>query len=447
VQREFLEIVQENSDRLVSLINDLLDISRIESGRVNLKVEPVEMDDIIEDVVDTFATVAKQGGVELSWSVEEGMPRAAADRDRIGQVLMNLLSNAIKYSPDGGAASIDARIVDGRVLVEVTDTGIGISEEDQHQLFTKFFRVDSALTREIGGTGLGLSICKSVVELLGGEIGVRSEAGKGTTFFFTLRIATEDMARTPEVLGPLEVGGSVLVIEPDEEVAGLIRAVLEKRGYETLLARSAREAYDLAVEHQPSLITLDVILDDMGGFELLQNLKDDERTAEIPVVVLSIICDRGRSLRFGAAHYLEKPIDSARLVSVVDGLVGAKTAPVVLVVDDDRDIVGVLAHTMQARGFAVACAYDGAEAMRAVESQHPDLILLDLQMPVMDGYEVMRAIKSDESTCDIPIVVMTAHHLDETQVELLQSAAEYVNKPLSADDLVEHVERFLGTKE
>ena len=448
VQQEFLQIVQENSNRLVSLINDLLDISRIESGRVNLKVEPVEMDCVIEDVVDTFATVARQAGVELTWEVEDGLPRAAADRDRIGQVLMNLVSNAIKYSPDGGAASIAARMDDeGHVLVEITDTGIGISDEDQQQLFTKFFRVDSALTREIGGTGLGLSICKSVVELLGGEIGVRSVAGEGATFYFTLRVATEDMARTPTVQGPLDVGGKVLVVDRDSEVAELISTYLEKRGYETVIAHSAKEALDQAIEHRPALITLDVMLDDMGGFDLLQGFKDDERTADIPVVVLSIVCDRGRSLRLGAADYLEKPIDSGRLVGVVDGLVGAVSSPLVLVVDDDRDIVGVMARKLQARGFAVACAYDGREALQAVEAQHPDLILLDLQMPVMDGYEVIEAIKTNDETSDIPIVVMTAHRIDEDRVGIIQFAADQVNKPLSAEAVAEHVERVLGAKE
>jgi CheY-like chemotaxis protein len=185
----------------------------------------------------------------------------------------------------------------------------------------------------------------------------------------------------------------------------------------------------------------------MGGFDLLQGFKDDERTADIPVVVLSIVCDRGRSLRLGAADYLEKPIDSSRLVGVVDGLVGAVSSPLVLVVDDDRDIVDVMARKLQARGFAVACAYDGREALQAVEAQHPDLILLDLQMPVMDGYEVIEAIKTNDETVDIPIVVMTAHRIDETKVGIIQFAADQVNKPLSAEAVAEHVERVLGTGE
>jgi signal transduction histidine kinase/CheY-like chemotaxis protein len=447
IQRDFLEIVQENSDRLVTLINDLLDISRIESGRVSLQIEPVEIDHVAEDVVETFAAVADQAGVELSCSAEEGLPRVAADKDRVGQVLMNLVSNAIKYSPDGGTAHIETVKKGGEVLVRVTDTGIGIEPEDQEKLFTKFFRVDSSLTREIGGTGLGLSICKSVIELLGGEIGVESVPGEGATFFFTLPIASDDLARTPAVAGPLDAGGTVLVVDRDAEVAGLIGTYLEKRGYHVVYAHSAREALAQAIEHEPSAITLDVMLDDMDGFDLLHSLKEDPHTARIPVVVLSIVCDRGRSMRLGAADYLEKPIDSSRLVGVVDGLVGAVTSPVVLVVDDDKDIVAALEATLRAKGFAVAAAYNGREALQAVEKKHPDLILLDLRMPVMDGYEVIEAIKTNDETKGIPIVVMTAHTIDQERVGVLQFATEQVAKPLSAEAVADHVEKYLGTEE
>lgn len=447
VQREFLQIVQENSDRLVSLINDLLDISRIESGRVHLKVEPLEMGEVLQGVVDTFRTFADQSDVELSCHVARGLPRAAADRDRVGQVLMNLVSNAIKYSPGGGSVLVSARRTGNDVLVEVTDTGIGIEPDDVKQLFTKFFRVDSSLTREIGGTGLGLSICKSVIELHGGEIGVRSKSGKGSTFWFTVPVASADLVRTPSVEGPLEAGGgTVLVVDRDPEVADLIGTYLEKRGYEVLQAHSAAEAVQMAAKHQPAAITLDVMLDDMDGFELLQSFKDDARTADIPVVVLSIVCDEGKSMRLGAADYLEKPIDSSRLVKVIDGLVGPITSPVVLVVDDDRGIVDAMATTLRAKGFAVACAYDGREAIQAVEAQRPDLVLLDLMMPVMDGYQVIQELKHREDTKDIPIVVMTAHHIDDDRVGILQMAAEQIDKPLSAESVVEQLERVLGEK-
>lgn len=444
IQAEFLGIVQENSDRLVSLINDLLDISRIESGRVHLKVEPLDLAEVAQGVVDTFRTYADRTNIALSWHATKGLPRAAGDRDRVGQVLMNLVSNAIKYSPGGGSVRIDLRRRGERVSIGVTDTGMGISSEDQKQLFSKFFRVDSTLTREIGGTGLGLSICKSVVELHGGTIGVRSKLGEGSTFWFTLPVASEDLVRTPEVSAPLETGGLVLVVDHDPEIADLIETFLNKRGYDVVKACSGREAFEKAAELKPRAITLDVILDDVDGFDLLARLKDDPRTSGIPVVVLSIVCDEGKSLRLGAADYLEKPIDKKRLVSVIDGLVGSVGSPLVLVVDDDRNIVDALSRMLRAKGFAVAAAYDGKEAMAAIERQEPDLMLLDLRMPVMDGYQVIQEVKYNEKTKHIPIVVMTAHRIDHKRIHLLNLAAEQLSKPFSADHLVESVGRLVA---
>jgi CheY-like chemotaxis protein len=259
-----------------------------------------------------------------------------ADRDRVGQVLMNFVSNALKYSPNGGDVVISARHVGSFVNVSVQDHGMGITREDQKQLFTKFYRIDNALTREIGGTGLGLSICKSIIELHGGKVGVRSKMGEGSTFTFSLPVAPRELVRTPYLQGPAAVGGKILVVDRDPEVADLIETYLVKRGYEVIQAHSAAEALDKAVKERPLVITLDVILDSGDGFELLQALKDQPETAAIPVVVLSIVCDEGKSCRLGAADYLEKPIDQTRLLRIIDSFVGSAKSPVALVVDDDR---------------------------------------------------------------------------------------------------------------
>ncbi len=443
-QREFLEIVQENSDRLVSLINDLLDISRIESGRVHLKVEPLDVEDIVRGVAETFKTFADRSGVQVSSRVDPDLPKAAGDRDRVGQVLMNFVSNAIKYSPGGGSVRIEARRDGEFAVVEVVDTGIGIAAEDQEKLFSKFFRVDSSLTREIGGTGLGLSICKSVVELLGGEVGVRSEEGVGSTFYFTIPLAREDLVRTPEFRGPIEAGGRVLVVDSNPEVARLVATMLIQRGYSVNTANSAREAFELAVDTLPDVIALDVLLEDMDGFDLLQRLKGEERTRSIPVLVLSIVCDEGKSLHLGAADYLEKPVDQDRLVSVVSSLVGQVASPVVLIVDDDRQIVNALSHVLRRKGHSIVSAYDGREAMAAIMQHRPDLVLLDLHMPVMDGYEVIREIKGSSETRDIPVVVMTAHRIDHDHMDLLALTAGQLSKPLDPEHLAERVEQMLA---
>jgi len=444
IQREFLQIVKENSDRLVELINDMLDVSRIESGRVHLKIVPLSMLDAVEGAIDSFRAVLEQTGRTIDVQVTGSLPRVAGDRDRVGQVLINFISNALKYSPGGGTVTIKARHTGDMVAISVSDQGIGINREDQKNLFTKFYRVDSTLTREIGGTGLGLSICKSIIELLGGKVSVRSKTGEGSTFTFTLPVAPRELVRTPSVEGPLGSGGKVLVVDRDPEVADLIETYLVKRGYEVVKAYTAAEALEKARTEKPRVITLDVILDDADGFELLQRLKDHQDTANIPVVVLSIVCDEGRSCRLGAANYLEKPIDQARLLQVLDDLVGSITKPVVLIADDDHGIVDVMSMMLKARGFAVLSAYDGLEAMAAIKQHKPHLILLDLRMPNMDGYEVIKAVKFDPATADIPIVVMTAYHFDESRIDILNLAAESLAKPLSMESIVDRVSEILG---
>jgi CheY-like chemotaxis protein len=333
---------------------------------------------------------------------------------------------------------------DGAVRVSVTDEGLGISREDQALLFTKFYRVDSAMTREIGGTGLGLSICKSIIELLGGSIGVTSEPEQGSTFWFSLPVAPDSAVRPPEIEGPDRGAGIVLVVDSDEEIATLIETYLRRRGFDVLKAHSADDALALAVAAQPDVITLDVILEQGDGFDLLQRLKEHPETADIPVVVLSIVCDEGRSCRFGASNYLEKPIDQGRLLEVVGTLAGSGESPLVLVVDDDRSVVSMLSETLRRRGFSVAKAYDGQEALATIEQHVPDLVLLDLRMPRMDGYEVIKRVKRHEDWAAIPIVVMTAHTIDHAHVDVLSQTAGQLAKPLSPGDIAAQVEELLA---
>jgi signal transduction histidine kinase/CheY-like chemotaxis protein len=447
VQREFLSIVQENSDRLVELINDMLDISRIESGRIHLKVEPHYVPDLVEGAVDTFRAVMTQSGRGIEAHVPDDLPLVAADRDRVRQVLINLVSNAIKYSPEGGDVILSAEATDGSVTISVRDHGLGISPRDQEMLFTKFYRVDSAMTREIGGTGLGLSICKSIIELLGGRIGVNSVIGEGSTFWFSLPVAPDEMIRLPEVSGPDGAKGTVLVIDSDPEVATLIETYLMRRGFTVYKAYNSKDALATAQRVKPHVITLDVILESNDGFELIQRFKELPETANTPVVVLSIICDEGRSCRFGAANYLEKPIDQERLFDVVGNLVGSAESPLILVVDDDRQIVGVLSETLRRKGYSVAEAYDGTEAIAALGKVRPHAILLDLRMPKMDGYEVIRRVKTHPEWGEIPIVVMTAHPIDSANTDLLASVAGQINKPISPDGIAAQVEQLLTSAE
>ena len=444
IQAEFLGIVKENSDRLVELINEMLDISRIESGRVHLKIEPFDLAESVHGAVDTFRAMLSQSGHSITVSLSESLPQVAADRDRVGQVLVNLISNALKYSPGGGKVIVSAKPDGDNVKVSVTDEGLGISREDQKRLFTKFYRVDTAMTREIGGTGLGLSICKTILELLGGSIGVTSKAAQGSTFWFTLPLAPEALVRMPSLEGPDSVGGMVLVIDRDPDVADLIEAYLVKRGYDVVKAHTADAALAVALSLRPRAITLDVILDEGDGFDLLHRLKEHDETRDIPVVVLSIVCDEGKSCRMGAANYLEKPIDHGRLLSMIDDIVGGIDSPVALVVDDDRSVVKVLSETLRHKGFAVLGAYNGLEAIAALEKRIPDIIVTDLRMPKMDGYDLIQRVKTTPSWAEIPILVMTAHRLDRSRIDVLHLATQYMRKPFSPELIADEVEMLLG---
>jgi PAS domain S-box-containing protein len=446
MQQEFLGIVKENSDRLVDLINEMLDISRIESGRVHLKIEPINMIEAIQGAIDTFRAVMSQTGRAIQVKFPTELPSVAADRDRVGQVLINLISNALKYSPGGGEVLVSA-IQDGRfVRVSVQDHGLGISKDDMKRLFTKFYRVDTALTREIGGTGLGLSICKNIIELLGGEITVRSRLGSGSTFSFTLPVAADYLVRTPALEGPDQIEGKVLVVDRDPYVADLIETYLVKRGYEVIKATTADDAFELALKEKPAAITLDVILEDTDGFDLLHRFKEEERTRDIPVVVVSIVCDEGRSCRLGAANYLEKPIDHNRLLEVIDELVGAESSPVALIVDDDRSTVKLLCDTLRKRGFAVVGAYDGAEAIAALVQRRPNVIITDLKMPKVDGYELIETVKTIPEWADIPIILMTGYRIDPARINILNMAAVQLDKPLVPDAIAEKVAALIGQR-
>jgi len=444
IQKEFLTIVKSNSDRLVALINDMLDISRIESGRVVLNIEPLSIQDLIADIVGTFMTIIDQSDIDLSLEIEKDLEAAAGDRNRAGQVLTNLVSNAIKYSPNGGKVTIRAWSTENEIMVSVTDTGIGISLKDQEQLFNKFYRVDSSYTQEIGGTGLGLSICKSIIELHGGRIWIDSILDEGSSFGFSLPTASARLVRTPAVEGPDQVVGKILVIDKDAEIASLIETYLKKRGYQVVKANSAKDAIRIAEREHPSAITLDVMLDDMDGFVLLQQFKDNPTTSGIPVIVLSVVCDEGRSCRMGAASYMEKPIDQGRLINIIDGLVGSVEAPLILVVDDDKDVVDSIGRGLKSRGFAVAGAYNGTEAFASLADQRPDLILTDLRMPSVDGYQLIEAVKKDPETKDIPIVVMTGQPLDKDRVHILELASGQLAKPFSLQHVADEIVALIG---
>jgi len=445
-QKRFLQIIKSNTDRLTALINDLLDISRVETGRVRFEPKPVQIGEVIADVVNALAGQAEVKRQTLTYEVMGGLPEIMGDRDRLNQVLTNLVSNAIRYTPEEGTIEVRAYLVEGAVRVDVRDTGIGIAPEDLGRIFERFYRADHPMVQETSGTGLGLPIVKMFVEMHGGRVWVESELGKGSTFTFILPVPTrmaEDEGRRPmpHLMARMR---TVLVVDDDPDIANLIKMHLENSGYRVLVLGSGHSVVAWAEEKRPDLILLDLLLPDIDGLEVLRKLKENPTTADIPVVVLTIVPDDGTARSLGAVDYLTKPIEQEELLQSVEAALTWQGR--VLIVEDDADTVGLLSATMRRIGFTPLVAADGYEALAMARRHRPDLILLDLRLPGMDGYEALTHLKRDAVTQTIPIVAISAHVADVDQERkrlIALGAAAFLPKPFSIGELLDEIETAL----
>jgi PAS domain S-box-containing protein len=465
-QSSFLEIAKGNAERLHNLVSDLLDLSRIESGKVELDVRVVSLPRIARQVAASLQNEFEDRGLTLILEVPEDLPEVFGDPGRVTQILTNLLSNAYKYTPRG-SATVRAGI-DGHFLrVDVVDTGLGITREDQERLFTRFFRADDASVRQQTGTGLGLNITRSLVEMHGGEIYVESEPGVGSTFSFTLPLpaglvpAEEEVpepeakpvpelqAPAPQARGHIPSGPWILVADDEQDVAQLFRHQLEMAGYRVVIVSQGNRVVEVARQLRPELITLDLLMD-VDGLIVLQELKADPVTADIPVVIVSVVGQPEKGLSLGAADFLIKPLDEGELIDCVHQVLGklsGEQRKKILVVDDEIDIVGWLKHFLAHNGYEVIEAYDGIQALDAVGADPPDLILMDLKMPRMDGRTAIRRLREEESARDIPIIVLSASPVADQaeRVEMLgMGVKDFLRKPITMEQLVGEVHKYLG---
>lgn len=436
-QKHFINIIRNNAERMVALVNDLLDISRIESGRLQLELRALHIHEVVDQVVTALQPRAQNKNLTLTVGVPTDLPPVWGDPTRVAQILTNLISNAIQYTPPGGRITVSAQVNGDMLEVSVADTGIGISKEDQKKIFDRFFRANDPLVQETPGTGLGLPITASLVQMHGGQIWVESELGEGSTFTFTLPLAAA-RPLPPPAAPPRAL--SVLVVEDDKDIANLLRIYLERDGHQVLVAHRGEEALRLAQEAHPGLITLDIMLPDMDGFTLLERLKKDHRTADIPVVVISVVPDRERGLQLGAMDYLNKPVEEERLMEVVRRVLHRRG--LILVVDDDRDNLSLMREVLRRHGFSVQTTGQGKRAVQIAREARPALILLDLKLRDVDGYQVLRNLKSDPRTRDIPVVIMSGSLTDEElkrQRALAMGAVQFLTKPFNIEDFIREI--------
>jgi PAS domain S-box-containing protein len=467
-QQEFLQIAKNNTERLHELVRDLLDVSRIETGNMELDVQLISLPALINSAVRSVRNQFEERKLALTIDLPDDLPKVFGDPNRITQILINLLSNAYKYTQEGGA-TICARQTDNAVQIDVADTGLGISEEDQEKLFTRFFRAEDSAVRQQAGTGLGLNITRSLVEMHGGEIWMTSKTNQGTTASFTLPLpaglTTKAHTRleTPQPGGAVAVavqepagdvirqnGAHIMVVDDDIEIARLFQHRLQIAGYKVTVQSNSHNIVETTRQVKPDLITLDLLMD-VDGLSILEMLKASEETRDIPVVVISVVSEPEKGLALGAADYLTKPVDREALLNSVgrifEQLDQAKMGSKILVVDDDKDIANWLKHALVYYGFDVTTAYDGIECLEAVAETIPDLILLDMMMPRMDGSTTIRKLREQERSRHIPIIVLSANppkEGDERAQLIGAGVKEFLKKPVPIENVVEEIEKHLN---
>jgi PAS domain S-box-containing protein len=415
--KRMLDIAVQNTDRLVRLINDILDIERIESGRVTMELHPVDAAELAHQAVDVMSAMAEKAGVRLfAWADRQPME---ADPDRILQVLTNLLSNAIKFSPQGAEVTVGVVREGPEVVFRVRDQGRGIPADRLESIFERFQQVDSSDARDKGGTGLGLAICRSIVQQHGGRIWVESEPGQGSTFTFTLPGALEPRPAAADDDGD---GPLVLVCDDDPSIVQVVEEILRGWGYRTVGVTDGDSAVREATRLHPDAILLDMMMPGMTGSDTLKALRQRADTRAIPVVILSALKPMPRVQRAReVVDWVEKPFQEGSLLHALEEAVSVRWKPRrVLLVEDDPDLARVLMEVFSRHGIEALHASSGVEAVDAGRRHAPDLIVLDLGLPHGDGYWVVEALKGEDGLSAIPLVVYTARELDEEDRERLR---------------------------
>jgi signal transduction histidine kinase/CheY-like chemotaxis protein len=426
-QKRFVNHIKQGSAHLLQLINDILDLSKIEAGQLEMRAEEFSVKDTLPEVLSTIHPLAMAKNIQVEQTVES-QSLVKADRVRFKQILYNLLSNAVKFTPNGGRVAIDCIDHWDFVRVSVTDSGIGIRPEDQKVIFDEFRQVAGSADGAQEGTGLGLAITKRLVEQQGGQISVESELGKGSRFTFSLPAAATK-SEVHAVLEPATGSATtasgrltplVLVVDDEGSARELLASYLEPE-YRVATAESGVEALKKAEQLRPDAITLDVLMPGSNGFETLAALRKNPETANIPVIILSIVDQKQVGFALGATDYLVKPVRKPALLEVIRRHVPspADEDSSILLVDDDPKALELLEEALRAAGYETQGVRSGKRALEVLANKAVGAILLDLLMPGMDGFEVIRHVRQEATLKQLPILVMTGKNLTAEEAALL----------------------------
>ena len=457
---EPLDRIHRASQHLLSLINDVLDISKIEAGKIDLFIELFELESIIDDVISSTEGLAEKQRNKIVKEFSPDIPEVALDLTRVRQIILNLVSNANKFTEDG-EIKISARLSDQSqetLLISVEDTGIGMTSEQTEKLFSNFTQADASTTRKYGGTGLGLSISKQLAELMGGDISVASTEGQGSTFTVRLPLSAQDgenelREQKKAADGSSLVSGSgkkVLIIDDDSDVRDIMSEHLKRQGFSVLLADGGQAGIDIAKTEKPDAITLDILMPGMDGWSVLKQLKSDDELSNVPVIIASIVDDKKTGFALGASDYLNKPVSKEDLQASLKQFFSLKENLSALIVEDDRDSRYYLKKVLQDINVVSTEVENGLLGLEYLSSVDvlPDFILLDLMMPEMDGFEFANEVKLNKKLKDIPIFVVTALDLSEEESELLSKKAQAVilKKTMSADTIADQISKLVNSQ-
>ena len=445
----YLEIIERNGKRLLSLINDILDLSKIEAGKMDLNPRSFSLGGTIEAIMESLDPISSDKGLELIQEIPPGLPRIESDEERVHQILQNLIGNAVKFT-DEGSVTVSARYDEENFHVRVQDTGIGISEKDMSRIFEEFRQVDGTSSRQYEGTGLGLAIANKAARILGGGIAVKSTLGKGSTFSLTLPIRWQGTlpegepltARVSREFKPEQK--TILVVDDEPEVVTLIAGFVSSQGYNVITAHSGKDALELAKSHHPFAITLDIIMPDMDGWEVLERLKKDPDTATIPVIVASVTDDRQTGFALGAVGYITKPVNRDVLIGEINKI-GRPGFRDIMVVDDNEIDRQEMTRIIQEEGLRAIVAEEGSECLALIRQSLPDVLVLDLMMPGMDGFEVLEKLREEPRTVNLPVIVVTAKDLTaQDRKRLSGNVASVLEKTeTTSGRLLQEIKRIL----
>lgn len=475
-QEKQVKMIESNGKNLLKLINDLLDLEKIKSGRIEILRSYFDIKNVISGVKSTIEPLFTESQIGLDVQIDEDLPYISSDSDKIRQILLNLLANSVKFTKKGGKVSLSCSLVRSNcskkhidtdfehlnirtneqanrqkcsvgtspcqkaeseqankrtnessqnILISIKDTGIGIAENDIQNIFDEFRQVDGSSHRKYGGTGLGLSITKRLAELLGGNISVESKLGKGSIFSLTIPVGKNldvDEKKDDLYIEPQTIDRTkrvILVVEDDDTSFYALRKFLEKENCQVFRAKNGLEAIKKAHSVVPFAMTLDIMIPEKDGWEVMKTLKEDPKTASIPIIIASIIDNKNLGFTLGASEYMVKPIDKEKLFNWLERIAKKRAIRKVLLVDDDHDQIYSFSKILKGRGFNISTAKEGKEALEILKKEEIDLVTLDLMMPGMDGFQVLEELKKRKEWRSIPVLIITAKYLTQKEKDII----------------------------